>query len=374
MLSLDNNTNVFLALIRAGLWERDVRLLPFNDIDFAEVFRLAEEQSVLGLLAAGLEHVADVKLPKEVVLSLVGQTLHLEQRNRAMNRFIAEMVGKMRQAGIYTVLVKGQGIAQCYEKPLWRACGDVDFVLDSDHYEKAKAYLMPMANSVETESYRGKHLRLTIGEWVVELHGHLYCGLSNRIDKAIDEVLDDVFQGGNVRSWMNGGIQVFLPAPDSDVILIFTHYLKHFYKGGLGLRQICDWCRLLWVLKGKIDVPLLEKRLRTMGLITTWKAFAAFSVDILGMPIEAMPFYDSGNRWKRKALKICSFMMRVGNMGHNRTIFRHNNRSSYLIRKASSFYIRCIDAFHHLSIFPLDTLRFFPRIVVNGVRSAVIGI
>ena len=68
----------------------------------------------------------------------IGRTVQLEQRNQAMNYFIGVLVEKMREAGIYTVLVKGQGVGQCYERPLWRSCGDVDLFFDAENYERAK--------------------------------------------------------------------------------------------------------------------------------------------------------------------------------------------------------------------------------------------
>ncbi len=78
-------------------------------------------------MAAGIEHITDGKPQKKDVLQFIGRTVQLEQRNQAMNCFIGVTVEKMREAGIYTLLVKEQGVAQCYERPLWRACGDVDF-------------------------------------------------------------------------------------------------------------------------------------------------------------------------------------------------------------------------------------------------------
>lgn len=161
--------------MRAGLWEKEVRLAPYGEIDLSAVLDLAEEQSVVGLLAAGIEHVVDGKPQKKDVLQFIGWTVQLEQRNQAMNYFIGVIVEKMREAGIYTLLVKGQGVAQCYERPLWRACGDVDFFLDDENYERAKGCLKPLAASVEEEYVREKHLGMTIDPWVVELHGSLYC-------------------------------------------------------------------------------------------------------------------------------------------------------------------------------------------------------
>lgn len=82
---------------------------------------------MLGLVLAGLER-SDVKPPKPVLLQWIGEVQMLEQRNQAMNYFIGVVVEKMREAGIETLLLKGQGVAQCYVRPLWRSCGDVDFL------------------------------------------------------------------------------------------------------------------------------------------------------------------------------------------------------------------------------------------------------
>ena len=124
--------------------------------------------------------------------------------------------------------------------------------------------------------------------------------------------------------------------------------------------------------KDKIDIKKLKTQLRKSDLSGEWKAFAAFVVDYLGMPVEAMPLYSSEKRWKRKAKRICSFIMEVGNMGHNRDMSYYNTKP-YLFQKAISVRYRCVDLLRHLAIFPLDSIRFFPRIMINGLRSAARG-
>ena len=257
--------NVFFELVSAGLWEQDVELGKYGETNYSQILRLAQEQCVVGLVAAGLERVRDVKVPQIVALSIAGEVLQLEQRNRAMNEFVAELIAWLRKSDVYALLVKGQGIAQCYARPLWRACGDVDLLLSPDNYEKAKALLVPQADSVEQEFMFLKHLGMSISGWEVELHGTQRPRLTKRIDRVVDEVQEDVFCRGKVRSWMNGQTQVLLPAPDEDVIFVFTHILHHYYQEGVGLRQICDWCRLLWTYRHSLNLMLLERRLRKMG-------------------------------------------------------------------------------------------------------------
>ncbi len=368
----NKNQQAFFALLRAGLWEEDVRLLPYCEIDYGALLKLAEEQSVVGLVAAGIEHVTDTRPQKKDVLQFIGRTVQLEQKNQAMNFFIGVLVDKMREGGIYTTLVKGQGVARCYERPLWRSCGDVDFFLSADNYEKSKLFLKPLASSLEEEYVREKHLGMTIDPWVVELHGSLYSGLSSRIEKELDDVYQDTFYHGNVRSWMNDKTQVFLLAVENDVFYVFTHILQHFYKGGIGLRQICDWCRLLWTYRNTMDVAKLKQRLCRSGLMSEWKAFGAFAAESLGMDAEAVPFYSDDYRWKRKAERILEFIMMSGNFGHNRDR-SYFEKYPYLVRKCISFGRRVGDLFRHARIFPLDSLRFFPRLLINGVRSAARG-
>ena len=68
--------------------------MPYGEIDFAEVLRLSEEQSVVGLVAAGIEHITDKKPQKKDVLQFIGRTVQLEQRNQTMNYFIGVLVDK----------------------------------------------------------------------------------------------------------------------------------------------------------------------------------------------------------------------------------------------------------------------------------------
>ena len=103
---------------------------------------------------------------------------------------------------------------------MWRACGDVDLLLDAENYERAKAFLSGIASKVEQEGTDVKHQAMFFGPWEVELHGTLRGGVSNRMDAMIDAVQEDTCTKGQVRIWDNGGVEVPLPAADNDIIFI----------------------------------------------------------------------------------------------------------------------------------------------------------
>ena len=336
-----NNQEAFLALVRAGLWEKEVLISQFGKIDFPAISALAEAQGVIGLLAAGLEH-ADVKPSQIEVLNIVGSALQIEQRNKDMNAYVAEIVAKMREISIHAVLVKGQGIALCYEKPLWRPSGDVDFLLDEENYKKADEYLTPQSTYRKFGGRYSKEIGLGVDGWTVELHASLRTGLSAKVDSVVDKVFEETFKNNKVRAWKNGETEVLLPAPDEDVLFVFTHFIKHFYKEGMSLRQLCDWCRLLWTYKDSLNYGMLESWIRKSGLMQEWKGFAAVAVEYLGMPQEAMPFYDVRCKKDDVRSKALVEFILTGYSGNKM-------KDTYQIAK----------------IFPCKALRYSPSIFMN---------
>lgn len=341
-----NNKRAFFELIKAGLWGNgnlDIRIE--GTTDWQGVYRLATEQSVLGLVLAGLEH-SDVKPPQVQLLQWIGEVQMIEQRNKAMNQFVAELVEKMRAADIYAILVKGQGVAQCYEKPLWRPSGDVDLLLSEVNYKKAKELLLPLSSSNKNEERYSQHLGMSIGQWYVEIHGSLRTGLSARVDKEVDAVQKSVFYGGNVRSWDNNGTLVFLPSPTEDVFFVFTHFIKHFYKEGMSLRQVCDWCRLLWTYRESLNYRKLELWINKAGLMKEWKAFYNLASRYLGMPDLDSRLLVHDSRFNKKAEKLMEFIL--GGYSGN----------------------KIKDTLQIAKIFPWKALRYSPSIFlnVNGMK------
>ena len=121
-----------------------------------------------------------------------------------------------------------------------------------------------------------------------------------------------------------------------------------------------------------MNYGLLESRIKRAGLMSEWRSFATLAVEYLGMPVDAMPFYSNSLKWKKKADRIMEFILKSGNMGHNRDM-SHFSNYPYLIRKCVSMGRRIGDLYNHARIFPVDSLKFFPRIMFNGMISAIRG-
>ena len=365
-----SNSDAFFALVRAGLWEEEVQLSRFNHLDFKEIYRQGTEQSVMGLVAAGVDHTSDIKIPQEAVMQFVKSAVKLECRNKEMNQFVRVLIEKLNKQGIETLLIKGQGLAQCYERPLWRAAGDVDLFLDDANYEKAKAFLAGIASSMKREGKYTKHIGMSIGPWEVELHGYMRANVTAKMDRVIDAVQKETFDNHRFRIWKNNGVDILLPEVNDDVFYVFTHFLHHFYRGGVRLKQVCDWCRLLAVYNEQIDRQLLLSRLNKASILPGWRLLGQFAVKYLGMPEQHMPFYEAPSKKDLKKVEyIKRFILEAGNFGLNR---EHVYGKSYpfLIRKLISLWRKGRDTFHHFSIFPANSFRFFFHFFSIGLKSA----
>lgn len=369
-MNLTPSQKFFFELLKAGLWEQSCRYAFPDRSCLSEIHSLASEQAVLGLISAGIEQAREFIIPKEEVLTLIGITLQIEQQNSAMNAFIAELLSKIKDAGISAVLVKGQGVAQSYIRPLWRMPGDVDLWLDKENYELAKMFVSGIADSEEGEDNYLQHKAFHVGEWEVELHGNIRGRFLRRVDRVLDIIQEEAFLNKRFRIWHNGDVDVCLPSYDDDVLIVFTHLLKHLFIEGIGLRQVCDWCRIIWVGKNSIDEGLLYGRLHAMGMMTEWKVFAALAINWLGMPGDTMPFYQKARKWERKADRLMAFIIETGNFGKSRDN-SYFQKCPYLVRKFISFIRHSWDYLRFVLVFPLDSVKLWIEMVATGVKVAL---
>ena len=239
-------------------------------------------------------------------------------------------------------------------------------VKETKRNKKAEKLLVPLANKDSGEEPLTKHHAVMIMGFDIELHGRMPFLLSKRVDRMIDEAIADALKKGGMRVWNNDGTDIYLPDPDNDVILVWTHMLHHFFVEGVGLRQVCDWCRLLWRYRAELDLGLLESRIRKAGLMSEWKAFYNLASRYLGMPDLDSGFMIQDARFNKKADRILKLVLESGNFGHNKDL---SYRSKYkgLKYKVVAFGRRLKDFVGFTLIFPVDAPKFFVHYVFRKI-------
>lgn len=362
----DVNVRAFLALAATGLWGRSVKnaFEEWGRVDWDRVIQLAREQALVGIVASAFD-AGDLGfelqdgMDRSLSKALAKKVYSIEQRNLKMYSFVEKLFEKFEANGLHPVLLKGQGVAQSYLNPLRRNPGDVDVLLAPGEYEIARMLLLDKASKVIADCFDIKQTALVLSGFIVELHGALRLFLGKKIEAEMDSLHNQIFAQQKFRtvdfSGLIGspesGYKVKLPEINIDVLYVFCHILQHFFTGGIGLRQVCDLCRLLYCYRDEIDKIWLKSELQKLGFMAEWKAFGAMAVDYLGMKAEYVPFYDLSSKWHRKARRIMAYILSTGNMGKNRDQ-SYKKKYPYLVKKLISL-TKIISNFWHLArIFP----------------------
>lgn len=230
--------------------------------------------------------------------------------------------------------------------------------------------LIPKADNLEIEASSSKHLGMHFGNIEVELHGTVHGNFGSKFNTYLDKKQDELFIKKNFRHWCYNGVEISMPSADFDALFIFIHFLKHFYFGGLGLRQICDWTMFLHKNLQHIDRAELENDIKKLGVLREWQTFGCFAVKYLGLPEEEMPMYNS--KYTKNSDRIRDFLIASGNFGNSRG-YRDYSKDCYIVRKVKSLFIKGGYIINFLPVFHGNAIRFFFTFLSTGFSSAAKG-
>ena len=127
---MDKKTLQFVELLKAGLWNKQLDQEMFrDDCDFHELAMMSLRQTVTGLIGVAFMQLPKGMVPRALQIALLKKVSDVEERNRRVNKSVAESFGWLLAQGLHPWLIKGQGVAQDYDDPLKRVSGDIDVFL-----------------------------------------------------------------------------------------------------------------------------------------------------------------------------------------------------------------------------------------------------
>ncbi len=189
--------------------------------------------------------------------------------------------GIMTNHGIPYTILKGFASALYYPDPLMRSMGDVDFLVDTDDFEKAdealknSGYESTGKNHDVHDVYISKLCRC-------EMHFQP-SGIPNgkagvKVRKYLSNLLDcsqDVeTELGTVR----------IPSRFHHGLIILLHMCHHLTGDGLGLRHLCDWAVYINAIGEDEFINMFEKVLKDIGLWDFAKVMTLICCEYLGCP------------------------------------------------------------------------------------------
>lgn len=370
-----NTIEQFFALIRSGLWGVKAASSPFDGgADWEALLRLASMQSLTGIFADGAGTLPrELMPPAETARRLFVTVESIRRANRRLDTVLAELEAGLRREGIEGILLKGQGVARAYLHPELRMCGDIDlYPGKGDAYLRCCEIVRSLGESEGREDESEKHFHFNRRGCSIEIHSHVMLAadpfVNRRLQRWTDEMLDDP---SKLRHVEINGVEVNLPPVDFDAVFLLQHIANHLLKGGIGLRQLCDWSRYLHVHAAEIDRARLGNNLRTLRLMNCWQLFGWLAVNRLGLPEAEMPFYSP--RHEKRALRCLRIILRKGNFGHYDKAARRNLDINFILRKMQTCRIVIGQHAELLRVIPAEVLRHLPWYLLDGIKRLFTG-
>lgn len=369
-MRMDNNLKQFAELYKAVLWE-DAAYLPGSVPDWGKLYMIACQQSLAGVVGDYLVRnssrfsAAGFPIPEKLLARIKAVVFQIINANAKLNGVLAEVVSALRQAGVQSVLLKGQGVALNYPNPMLRQCGDIDLYVGQENYLKTADVLKDMAGSIEFGGGSAKHYHITVREILIEVHrtSMVYSGNKEK-DAFFAALQSEGLALENVTSFEVNGTEVHTPDDQFNAVYIFNHLFHHFMTGGIGLRQISDW--MYFIRSHRTDSEMVLRSLEGLNEVLPWKVFASLAVDVFRFPAEEMPLYCPG--YSEKAKTVLKTVFDEGNFGKNKWAVSHRSKY-YLVAKTQSF-VRAIGRYFVLvTVFPSITMDAVKDFLVSGFSA-----
>ena len=284
---MTNEFKALMQLVGAAAQGKALQKLP-DDLDWARIECLANEQAVQTLLGYGLRLSPALDCPAELRESLVLQMRQEAFSNHAWKHSTLQLLAEMNAAGIPALLIKGYAVADCYAAPDCRMSGDTDLLIKPKNEKRACAFMKANGFAVERRWTNGHHdvcHHPRLG--CVELHVMLY-----------DEIVEDVWFGR-----MDGREFVCEPPIEAEtpdgcyrtlgytdhMIFLMLHLIKHFILTGMSLRMMLDVALFFSRHAERIDSARFWKTMESLKYGTIAQSILWAMVRYCGIDATSIP-------------------------------------------------------------------------------------
>lgn len=357
----------FFELLRSGLWGHDADPSLFDGhTDWQAIFGMSKKQTVAGLVFDGITTLPVGMQPsKELLREWYVLVVKIERTHFLLNDVLVELSGLYRENGFNPVLLKGQGIAQCYRNPLRRQCGDIDLYIGAGDYERATRFAESAGLIGGRRLESEKHLHFTYRGVAIENHQYVVILDIPRRRRYFSKMVNDWYPH-RCRTITLNDTPIALPPADFDMVYIFVHAVHHFFTGGIGLRQLCDWARVLHTFGNDIDIERLRMDIGGLEFDAIWKAFGCIAVDYLGLPEEQFPFFD--RTYSEKGDKSVNIILGDGNFGF---AGKGERPRGYFSGKWHSLTMNALRWGLVRSVFPRESVIYFGYYITMGITQII---
>lgn len=251
-------------------------------VSLEELFRLAEEQSLAGVVYAQCG--AWLQWEKHFSKAFNGDVFY--SVNRA--DLLQEIADRFKEKDIPFVCMKGAVFRDYWPDPELRTMGDIDLII---HTRDREAVDRILCGEMSFQKYVDNHAVWTysFGSLELEVHDHMfYEYLSNQVDYR--SYFDHVWE--HVKTGAAFGVTsdiLFVPEENFHFLYLMTHTAKHVINKGIGFRAFLDMVFMVRACGNRLDWSYLERELRRLKLLDFTRICFAFCQRWLNVQMPLSP-------------------------------------------------------------------------------------
>ncbi len=263
---MKTNILAFLELVTLGIKQGDSYATVeeyYKALDWKFLFRLAREQSVIGLLADGIQALPEeLRPPQELYEHSRNMAEKIAHSNRMQNKQCVDLFKLLNGQGIPATLMRGQGVGLNYPCALSRQCGQIDAFVSAKSFDRANGLVDEYGVLAEL------HMKMAI--LARPLHVKHFVAMRRAwFPKGIELVELD-------------GVLIGVAPAQFDAVYLVGHVFKHLVMEAVGLSRPIDWLLFMDRHKEGLDMVQLEMDLKRTGLLEFAAALIGVGVQYLG--------------------------------------------------------------------------------------------
>lgn len=225
-----------------------------HSMDLAAVRLLSEKHMVSAVVAMALESAdcGDAWSAREIGKSV--RRIALQDAERA------KVIGKLEEAGIWYLPMKGVVLKELYPRYGMRWMGDQDFLIDPSHADDVRDIMLGLGyeEMEEPSTTTDGYVKPDIHNF--EMHQALFFEVFNR-------ELSQYYQDVDRRLVADGDGGLRRRFTDEDFYVYMTaHAYKHYSSGGIGVRYLLDVCVYVSRFEGRLDWKYIAAEMEKLGI------------------------------------------------------------------------------------------------------------
>lgn len=286
---------VFFKLLRSGLWGRPLESelgLPLSAPEWEELYQQAISQTVEGIMFDAVNTLDNAFLPSRTLLYRWAVRVEkIEQHNRLLNHIVADQTALFQHLNLKPILLKGQGIMTCYNNPMRRIGGDIDWYFGGEEgYKEANRAVEMLGISLAYDS--GQSACYTWKKGEIDHHQKLFDSYNPFLNRYLRKLEN---RHGTTEIAIDGK-SVSVLSPLLNMVQVNLHILKHLLSFGVGLRQLCDAARLYYHYRAVLDKQEIYRIYVRLGIISWIDCFHHVLTSFIGLSEDDLPFETKKNR------------------------------------------------------------------------------